>query len=374
MEYIRINHEIIKEWCAKTLLFYGAKPKDASIVANVLVEADMREIASHGVAGGSGLDDIISKIQQGGINNNYNLQFPSVEKMKYPTIINVDADGGPGHSIAMTCVEIVKNIARKYGKGIVYLSNATHFGAAGIYSEKIAEDKDIIGKVSCITPSWMSLFNKNNELVHGKYLGTNPVAWSTPYQDGVITIDAAMTQRASSVALNAGKNNISCEDKQYVTKEYLLDNDGKEIICPSGIDQVINGSLLPLGGYEYGYKGYGFALSITLEHIIGGSTYEFIPNGCKTIKGRVGQIFEATMMDSLYNTEDAISKMQHMIIKIKNLGVALPGEIEHEKRKESIKLGVKYSKTQVKRLVDIGDKTGIPFMSIKFSEVRDCHE
>jgi hypothetical protein len=37
--------------------------------------------------------------------------------------------------------------------------------------------------------------------------GTNPIAWSIPYEGGVITIDMAATQRAVSPAIEAAKFN-----------------------------------------------------------------------------------------------------------------------------------------------------------------------
>lgn len=354
------NCESMHHWCKQILQSYNMNADDADTVANVLLEADMRKIYSHGISGGSGLDDIIQKIKSGGINLNYQFNMYDKNAYKYKTIACLDADGGPGHSLSVKCVNLVKKMAKTYGNAIVYLYNSTHFGAAGIYSELIAKEKDLIGKVYTITPEWMIPYNAHDNV---KCIGTNPIAWSTPYNDGIVTIDIAMTQRAASVALNAAKTNQISKKKVRIPSNYLVDQNKQEILCPQNCDLVKRGSLLPLGGNQYGYKGYGMALSIELNHLIGGSTLKTIPVGCKTSDGRVAHIFEAQAVDCFSTVQEALDKVTCKIQKIKNIGGTIPGENEAIAREKSIRQGVCYNDDQLKRLIAIGESAGIRFIT-----------
>lgn len=357
----------VRNWCKSVLMCYKIREKDAEAISAMLVEADLRNIFSHGAAGGSGLDDIIMKIQYGGINPDYKLYIPSLKERKYPAILNINADGGPGHSLSMKCVNLVKKLARKYGTAKVYLYNSTHFGAAGIYSEMIAQEKDLIGIVTCITPGWMKPYCKDKSNAASKRIGTNPIAWSTPYNHGIITIDIATSQRAASVALNAGKSNQGkerAEDMISVPSDYLIDLEGNEVVYPESPEYVRNCSLFPLGGKNFGYKGYGLSVSIELEHVAGGCENTDIIPGCKTSEGRVGQIFEAVSIDSVYDRETVLSKISNVVSNILECGggnAKLPGQIEQEYRNRHLKEGIPYSDAQVERLIKIGKCAGIQF-------------
>ncbi len=369
MKYRRIDANKLIHWGKEVLLKYGMQEKDAQLVAMMLVEADLRKIFSHGMAGGVGIDDVFLKIQNECINLNYQLIIPGERERKYPTIVNIDADGSPGHSTAYHAVQIVKQIANKYGIGKVYVFNANHYGASGIYSELIAAQKNLIGKVYCLSPLWIKPFTTNftPKEMQKKGLGTNPIAWSTPYDEGIITIDMSTSQRAASVALKAAKSNQELREGQKVEcvpEGYLIDSNNQNVLTPSNVKFVRqNCSLLPLGGKQFGYKGFGLSLSIELDHLIGGCIQTDIPAGCKTKEGRVGQIFEAVAIDSLDPVNNVLQKISDDIRRVRDAGgqnMKLPGQIEQEQKKEFLEKGILYSDAQVVRLIKIGETIGIP--------------
>ena len=105
--------EIIKAYVKDVLTKQGIPLHKASITAEVLVEADMRGIFSHGI---NSLDLIvINSIKQGGTDPNAKAE----DKTRNPNfpIRHVDAHGDLGHPLAMDAVEMVKELARKHGYG-----------------------------------------------------------------------------------------------------------------------------------------------------------------------------------------------------------------------------------------------------------------
>ena len=179
----------IRNYVQKILEGNDVLPVKARVVADVLIEADLRGIYSHGI---NNLDIlIINSIKAGGTNPK---AIPiDITKNKNLCIRHINAMGDLGGYTAMKAVKLVKAMARKYGMGKVYITNANHFGALAIYSEEIAKDKDLAGRVTCTTPSVMKPFGGTKNR-----LGTNPLSISIPYDQGVVTIDMATTVHAMS--------------------------------------------------------------------------------------------------------------------------------------------------------------------------------
>lgn len=221
------------------LVKIGFPEKQAKAAAMVLVEADLRGDHAHGIAGGTGLDDILTKVND----DVERLGFRRIEipenhedyelKRPYTTIITVDAKGALGHYVALDIIPEVIKAAKKFGFGKAYIRNTTHFGDCGIYSEIIA-DHDLAARVSCTSNQWTKPFIElqdkesldspsNVSRYRGvkKRFGTNPMAWSIPHEGGIITIDMAATQRAVSPAFEVAKYNSRAleitQDKEGIT-------------------------------------------------------------------------------------------------------------------------------------------------------------
>ncbi|MFX0171595.1 MAG: Ldh family oxidoreductase [Candidatus Hodarchaeota archaeon] len=199
--------------------------ESARATAYTLLEADKRGIFSHGIAGGTGLEEAVKRI---GITATVN---PSAEpiflKQKYPSVAVINANGAPGHITSMMATNKVKALGRSQGLARVYVNNANHFGAAGVWSAKIAEDNDMIGIVSCTTIACARIMGDDPEGLDytkgaGKEVrvGTNPVAISVPHEEGIMTLDMVLTRMAISYGIKALK-----AGKKMTIPEYMADKD-----------------------------------------------------------------------------------------------------------------------------------------------------
>lgn len=377
----RYNHKQLIEWGTKVLQKYGFSDTNSRLTAEVLVEADLRGIYSHGLVGGSSLDDIFEKIKGGGIVVN---SEPILIKRKYPTIAHIDANGGLGHPFSIKSANLAKDIARKHGTAKVYVFNSSHFGAAGIYSEMIAEDKDLVGIVTCTAPAWSVPFIENNNYDGAKKrLGTNPIAWSIPYENGIITIDKATTQKAVSPAVIIAKENEKIirergidpnkikqkrgahPELKELPGDYLFSQSGEEIVYPPSYEFVEVCSVRTLGGTNFGHGGNGLCQCVELHNIIGGAKPGYLPTGSRTADGRVGHTFEAYKIDSLFSREETLSRLTEDIEDIKGYGgpnMLLPGQKEAECKKEFLEKGILYTEAQVRKLQKMGETAGVPFI------------
>lgn len=376
----RYNHKKLIEWGTKVLESYEFSKEDSFSTAKVLVEADLRGIFSHGIAGDSSLDTIYEKIKGDQIVVGTK---PIFIKQKYPTIIHIDANGGLGHAVSVSAVNLVKDIARKYGMGKVYVFNSSHFGAAGVYSEMISEDSDLIGIVTCTAPAWSIPFiEKNNYAGTKRRLGTNPIAWSIPYKNGIITIDMATTQRAVSPAIVVAYENEEIIKKKgidinkikqekgahpelrEIPVDYMIGPNNEKVVYPFNREYGGKCSASLLGGENFGYKGSGLCVNIELDTIVGGERIKCRPARSRGIESRIGHTFEAYAIDSLYSKDEILSRLTENIEDIKEYGgpnMLFAGEKEAKLKKEFLKRGILYSNGQIGRLKKMGEISGISF-------------
>lgn len=350
MKAKKFKPDVIRSYVCSILERYGIPAKKARITSDVLVEMDMRGIFSHGI---NQLDlMIIPSIVSGGIDPNAVAEDKTKNKI-YP-IRHIDAHGDLGYSVAMDAVKNAKDLARNQGYGKVYVFNANHFGAGGIYSELICQEKDLTGRIMCTTSSVVKPYGGQKNR-----LGTNLISWSIPYDEGTITIDMATTIHAANSIIKA-----FVEGKELPFPVY--DKVGNETTNPHSFKNVIdflwNGSMVPLGGIgkgeaDAGYKGTGLAILIELDNVIGGGISESVSSFEFDDSRWIRQSFEAWRIDTLLSSDDAL---RHISDTVKNIqedqgeNMLLPGEKEAKLRERSLREGILYSPQQIARLEKLG--------------------
>ncbi|MBW1961630.1 MAG: Ldh family oxidoreductase [Deltaproteobacteria bacterium] len=439
----RFRAEDLMEF-AKHILVHpriGFTEKQAHAASTILVEADLRGDSDHGVAGASGIYDIYLKVNEdaavpgfkrlctpGYLQQQGEKADFSVEDTRYPTIIHVDARGLLGAYVTLELIPEVISRAKRFGYAKAYIRNSTHFGDCGIYTEMIAE-KDLAAKVTSTSPAWTKPFvelqrdeKKNARRYSGveKRFGTNPIAWSIPFDKGIVTIDIAVTQRAVSPAIDVARSNAAALgitqpiDGQFfigkgkhktplrkvhlglsridneqelkkaiaafgydnsigltpVEKGFLKGPDGEDIYYPLAFDDVFkeNFWIAPLGGTYFGYKGFGLNMLIELDNVVGGGNPELIrrldSEGRPKTPERVSHTIEAYAIDGLYCLKEAKERLGHAVRVTRECGnklMFLPGEKEQIKRQENLKKGIPMRSEQIGKLKQIAEMLDVPF-------------
>ena len=423
----------------KVLLAIGFPEEHAQAAAMILVEADLRGDHAHGIAGGISLDEIFTKINDDVETLGFRrINIPKASddyelKKPYRTIIMVDAKGTLGYHIALETITEVVKTAKELGMAKAYIRNSNHFGDCGIYSEMIASH-DLAAKVTCTSGQWTKPFielqdKENLESPPNvtryrdvkKRFGTNPIAWSIPYEGGIITIDMATTQRAVSPAIAAAKYNSQAleitQDKKGMSsigrgdkKRELSDDlhlslariqsyeqllggltelgyntpirlaavergllkgpDGEEIRYPLAFNDTFKNHfwVAPLGGTFFGYKGFGLNMLIELDNVIGGGVSGLIReldnNGTPQTTERVSHTIEAYAIDVLDPLEVAKRRLKESVEKTKDCGnplLYLPGQKEQETKKNYLSNGIPMTQERLDKLRTIAEAVGVTF-------------
>ena len=163
----------------------------------------------------------------------------------------IDGDNGMGHLVMKRAAEIAIEKARTTGIAWVSSRHSNHAGPASLYaSMPIAHD--MIGLYFAVgnanhLPPWGGL---------DMLLSTNPIAVGIPAGgEKPIVLDMATTVAAY------GKVKTKALRGEMMPEGWMIDREGKPLTDPKRAEE---GMLLPLGGMEAGYKGYGLALIIGL--------------------------------------------------------------------------------------------------------------
>jgi LDH2 family malate/lactate/ureidoglycolate dehydrogenase len=343
----RVSHVALAEFTRDVIRSLGASEDRARTTADVLVAADLRGISSHGVAGGTGLTELVARTRAGAIDIE---AIPEIQKKSGWAVASMNAKGGLGPSAAMEAAHLAGDLAEQYGVGRVHVYDANHFGAACVYVEALLK-RGLAARCTSTSGAWMIPYGGNRVR-----LGTTPIAWGMPCGEEAIVIDMATTQRSVSPAFRAAKAG------EPIPRDYFRDKDGNMVEGVVSPDRLVEGSVLPLGGEQFGYKGSGLNILIELDNAIGGGSLERIPSMRETPMCRVSQTFEAWRMDFLFSKEEARRRVAEAIRDIRSHGdsnMLLPGEREARRKADAEKWGIPYDNSQWETLGIISGKTGI---------------
>jgi len=239
-----ITFDRLRAFIHEALNKVGLPEQDAATVANLMAEADLQGSDGHGV---SRLPQYVRRIKAGGFNVHPNIQI--VHDHVSTAVLN--GDNGMGHLVMKRAAEIAIAKARTTGIAWVNSQFSNHSGPASLYATMpLAHDMFglyfAVGNANHLPP-WGGL---------DMLLSTNPIAAAIPAgEEKPIVLDMATTVAAY------GKVKTKALRGETMPEGWMIDREGKPLTDPKRADE---GMLLPLGGMEAGYKGYGLAMIIGL--------------------------------------------------------------------------------------------------------------
>jgi LDH2 family malate/lactate/ureidoglycolate dehydrogenase len=231
-----LTADALTDWSQALLEAAGLEQPAAATVAETLVATSLRGVDSHGVAR---LPIYVERLRAGVLNPH---PRPHVERQNGAVAV-MNADGGPGQVAGIAATDLSIHLAGQYGVGVVVVHSSNHYGAAGIYASRAAR----AGLIAITTTNADPL-----AVPYGgsrKALGTNPIAFAAPTDDGVFVLDMATSQVAANKIFNAR------DEGRSIPEGWAVDEAGRAITDPNEFYAVV-----PLGGY----KGYGLALMVEI--------------------------------------------------------------------------------------------------------------
>lgn len=221
----------------------GLEADKASVVAELLVEADLMGHTTHGL---SLMPWYLDSIEQG-----------IMTKTGEPKVLSdrgacIAWDGLrlPGIWLTAKALDIAIERVSTYGTVTVAIGNSHHIGALAAYLPR-ATEKGFMVLLGSSSPSGASV---------APFGGTKGVYTPDPLAAGIPTSgDPILIDISASITTNNMTSRLQAEGKQF-PHAWLMEADGTPTTDPNAINR--GGTLLPTGGLDHGQKGYGMALLV----------------------------------------------------------------------------------------------------------------
>jgi hydroxycarboxylate dehydrogenase B len=224
------------------LVFFGASPKNASIVAAHLVDSSEMGLNSHGIIR---IPQYVEDIESG-----------ATKAGATPTVISelgcraaFDGNSTFGQVAGVAMAAKAIELAKEHGLALVTGCRFGHTGRVGAYVEMIARE-GFFGLVASggsrsISGNWVAPFGGKE----GR-LSTNPLAYAFPTANGdAVVADLATSTTAEGVIRSLRNRGLQAPPGT------LRDANGVPTNDPAALYTDPRGTIEPLGGPYYGYKG-----------------------------------------------------------------------------------------------------------------------
>ncbi|MBQ7859135.1 MAG: Ldh family oxidoreductase [Faecalibacterium sp.] len=266
MNYHRVDYAQLREFCIHVFEGYGFDSAQSAQITDVLLDADLSGIESHGI---QRLIRYHHEITEGLVK----LDAKPEVVFETPLSAVIEGNDAMGQILGMQAMQMAIDKAKASGFGMVTVRNSNHYGIAGFYA-RMAAEQGLIG---------MSMTNTEAIMVptfgRQAMLGTNPIAFAMPTDGAPYLFDAATT------VVPRGKLEVYVKRGSGLPLGWALDENGQDSADPDrvlgNIIHKTGGGILPLGGsgeLTSGYKGYGFAMlcEIATAILSGGTTSNYI--------------------------------------------------------------------------------------------------
>jgi L-2-hydroxycarboxylate dehydrogenase (NAD+) len=356
IDYRRVDEAALKRFVVAALVQVGIAPRDAAIVAEVLVAADLRGIESHGVA--RLVNFYVDRIRAGTLN-----PTPHVKVVRETeTSILLDADNGLGHPAAKQAMEAIIAKAKVAGSAFATVRNSNHYGIAGYYA-MLALEHDMIGISSTTSVRYAApTFGKD------VLLGTNPLAFAIPTaKEPPFVLDFATTTVPRGKIEVYERKGLPLKPGWAIAPDGLETDDAEIAMAPGG-------GLLPLGGFgtdSGGHKGYGLGLLVDIlcGVLSGGAFGTDLPVQADGPQpGKVANFFAVFRIDGFRDPDAFKADMDAELRNFKDSQRApgaeriyVAGEIEHERTLANRAAGVPIHAKVWASLEQLAGELGVAF-------------
>ena len=235
----RFAKERLESLVAKLAAGMGVPAEDAALFAEVLVDADVHGVSTHGV---SRLNIYLKRIDAGLIDAKAALKVDR----RTGSILALDAGNGLGQIQARKALDMLAPLARQNGLAAATIRNSQHFGALSWYCNYVASRKMVLLAMTNCEPAM------SPEGGYEAFFGTNPIAASFPTGKGFpVKIDLATSTVARGNIIAAQKKGAP------IPEGWALDREGKPTTDAS---EALLGTVLTMAGH----KGYALALMVEM--------------------------------------------------------------------------------------------------------------
>lgn len=349
----RVSADALRAFMERAFAAEGFEEGEAAAIADVLMQADLFGIESHGA---QRMMYYHQNIASGSVNV---AAQPEIVK-ETPVSALIDGHFAMGQLTARFAMERAIAKAKQSGVGLVAVRNSAHYGIAGYYTLMAAKEGLASFSMTNTGPIMVPTFGKE------MMLGTNPLAFCMPADPYPFWFDASTT------VVTLGKVEVYAKRDKAMPEGWTVGGDGRTCCDAKRMNASIlagePGGILPLGGegeISGGHKGYG--LGIMVEALTGVLAQGLLaPEMCGAHGDHTSHFFMA-FDPALFGEAAAIRTRMSEYLRMlreseKAEGCAriyTPGEKAHEALAERRQNGVPIEENTLRELDEIARQLGI---------------
>lgn len=334
---IRIKHEKLIEIISQMLATVGVPESVRTVEAQVMAEADLLGVPSHGIRM---LPGLVCGIREGKANPNPQIK---IVRERAATCL-LDGDNGPGRFVSVQAMQRAIERAKQFGVGACVTTRVTHWGRAHAYAYRAAQ----AGCIGICTTNAVP-----NMLAYGStrpLLGNNPLAIGVPRDArDPIVLDIAMSQAA------VGKVGTYLREGKSAPANWGLDANGNPTNDPAAI--LASRRVLPFGDH----KGAGLALMMELltGALAGGLlSYQVVQHDTTGLDPNTSKFFIALDVDAFVGRTGFAQRIDDLLAYLHDtepgLTITYPGERGWQTREHNLRAGIPIHREIVEQLKTIG--------------------
>jgi uncharacterized oxidoreductase len=333
---------------ATILTAAGAPPAHARLVAEHLVEANLKGHDSHGIG-------MVPSYVHGIIKGLVAADRHATLTRDGGAILAFDGGVGLGRVVGMEAIDAGIARAREHGICCVALGNAAHLGRIGVFGERCAE-------AGFVSMHYVNVVGHDPGVVpfggRDPRFVTNPFCCTVPRPDGRhVVLDMATT----TVAM--GKVRVAFMKGIAVPDDSLVDADGAPTNDPAAMfGQGARGAMQPFGRH----KGYGLMVMCELLGGALGGLYTMQPGQPRkgaTINNMLSIVIDPAAVADREAFDAEVTAMIEYIYASRPApgveSVLLPGDPERTSRARLVVEGVDVDENTWRLFREAGERAGI---------------
>lgn len=327
----------------------GVRADMARDVADILVTGDLLGHTTHGLAL---LAPYLSEIEKG-----------TMLKTGEPSVVNArpaaqtwDGQRLPGPWLTLRALDAAANMAATYGTGTVVIRRSHHIACLAAYLLR-ATERGLVAIIESSDPMLAAV------VPHG---GVTPVVTPNPIAAGLPTSGDPILIDISTSITSMGYARQEMRAGRKLPGAWLVDHLGNATDDPGALFADPKGALLPLGGLDAGYKGFGLALLVeALTAGLSGHGRADPPEGWG------GTVFVQVFDPEGFGGLAAFKRQMDEMVRVTHAsqprsgvnGVRLPGEAGMKRLREQREHGVALYPTIMPALLPWAQKLGVAGIS-----------
>lgn len=356
---MRISSLSEKEFLEKVFAARQFSKSDGALLADTLVDADLRGISSHGI---QRLAWYTRMIKEHIIEPQNKLKILK----ETPTSLLIDANKNMGQIATAFAEDQLIKKTQKLGLSVAVIRNSNHFGTAGYYTRRAAK-QGLIGIALTNTRPLVVPTNATEA-----FLGSNAFAFTFPAEPHPFVFDGATS------IVSSGKIQVLAKNNQPIPGDWAVDDHRRVMHDAQKVEDNLakvaftekqpGGGVLTLGGLLQSNSNYkGFGNSLVVELLTGILAQGSISADTNKPCHHDFSQFLLTINPELFgNLDDLKKSAEEMFDRLRHLKhlpgteIMIPGDREYRRYAENLKQGVVIDDKTAAELKTIGEELAIP--------------